>query len=110
MSDDFLPTLTQPQVTLETRGIKHVTLSGILVEGNTELLVDVIIFATGFRTLEFMYPIKIYGKGGRSTSDIWQKGTKAYLGMTVESLPNFAMLYGPNTNLGHNSVILMVEA
>jgi hypothetical protein len=69
-----------------------------------------LILATGFRTLEFMYPIKVHGLGGRGMEDIWKGGARAFLGMTVESLPNFAMLYGPNTNLGHNSIILMIEA
>lgn len=48
-------------------------------------------------------------KNGRSIEDIWKGGARAYLGVTVECLPNFAMLYGPNTNLGHNSIILMIE-
>jgi len=72
-----------------------------------------------------MYPIKIYGSKGKSIEDIWASGASAYLGMTVPSMPNFSMLYGecfvcmllhlltflgPNTNLGHNSIILMIEA
>jgi hypothetical protein len=74
-----------------------------------------------------MYPIKIFGECGRSIEDIWAEGASAYLGMTVPSMPNFSMLYGksslfttllnfinshlgPNTNLGHNSIILMIEA
>lgn len=109
-SDDFLSTLNQPQVTLETSKIINVMPTGLTVEGDSEHVVDVIVFATGFRTLEFMYPIKIYGLGGVSLDAVWKKGTKAYLGISVEAMPNFAMLYGPNTNLGHNSVILMVEA
>ena len=69
-----------------------------------------IVLATGFRTVDFMYPIKITGLNGRSIEDIWKGGAKAYLGIAVEGLPNFGMLYGPNTNLGHNSIILMIEA
>jgi len=48
------------------------------------------------------HPIELYGRNGRSINDVWKDGAKAYLGMTVEDMPNFAMLYGPNTNLGHN--------
>ncbi|KAJ5742825.1 hypothetical protein N7533_009927 [Penicillium manginii] len=71
---------------------------------------DLIVLATGFKTVDFMYPIQVYGSGGRTLGDIWNGGAKAYYGMTVEDLPNFGMFYGPNTNLGHNSIILMIEA
>jgi hypothetical protein len=57
-----------------------------------------------------MHPIKITGSAGRSLADVWSGGAKAMYAMVVESLPNFAMLYGPNSNLGHNSIILMIEA
>ena len=57
-----------------------------------------------------MHPIKITGSAGRSLADIWSSGAKAMYAMVMESLPNFAMLYGPKGNLGHNSIILMIEA
>jgi hypothetical protein len=57
-----------------------------------------------------MYQIKITGSAGRSLADVWSGGAKAMYAMVVESLPNFAMLYGPNGNLGHNSIILMIES
>jgi cation diffusion facilitator CzcD-associated flavoprotein CzcO len=81
----------------------------LLVDGDSgQHDFDCLVLATGFRTQDFLYPIKIYGLGGRSSEDIWREagGPQAYLGVTVNSLPNFAMLYGPNTNLGHNSIIL----
>lgn len=109
MSDDLYPALNQPHVTLETASIDSITSNGIQVPGK-EYDLDVLILATGFRTTEFLYPIKVYGLGGKSMEDIWKDGPCAFLGITVESLPNFAMLYGPNTNLGHNSIILMIEA
>ena len=57
-----------------------------------------------------MHPIKITGSAGRSLASVWSGGAKAMYAMMVESLPNFAMLYGPNGNLGHSSIILMIEA
>jgi cation diffusion facilitator CzcD-associated flavoprotein CzcO len=110
ISDDYYPALNKPNVSLETRHIQSINSSGIVVEGGEELDFDVIILATGFRAVEFMYPIKITGLGGIPLPEIWKAGAQAYLGMTVSSLPNFAMLYGPNTNLGHNSIVLMIEA
>jgi hypothetical protein len=57
-----------------------------------------------------MHPVQLYGKNGHPIADVWKDGAKALYGMTVEDMPNFAMLYGPNTNLGHNSIILMIES
>jgi hypothetical protein len=63
---------------------------------------DPIALSTGFRTLEFMYPIKISGLGGHSIMGIRRGGARALYGVTVESLPSFAMLYGPKTSVTHN--------
>ena len=109
LTDDYYPTLLRDNVTLETGAINRITESGIVVNGE-ERQFDLIILATGFRTVEFMHPIKVYGANGTPLSEVWQKGARALYGVTVESLPNFGMLYGPNTNLGHNSIILMIEA
>ncbi|KAJ5527556.1 hypothetical protein N7513_011715 [Penicillium frequentans] len=110
ISDDYYPALTRDNVSLETRPITRITERGIEVEGDGEQEYDLIILATGFKTVEFMYPIKVYGANGRPLEDIWKDGARAYRGVTVEDLPNFGMFYGPNTNLGHNSIILMIEA
>jgi len=109
ISDDYYPAINRSNVELETGSIERVTAEGIIVDGR-DIKLDVLVLATGFQTLEFMYPIKVYGENGRSLESIWPHGAQAYLGITVESLPNFAMMYGPNTNLGHNSIILMIEA
>lgn len=109
LSDDYFPVFQRDNVRLETGRIDRITTNGIVTEGKEEDY-DLIILATGFRTLEFMHPIDITGTAGRSLADIWAEGGQALYGVTVESLPNFGMLYGPNTNLGHNSIILMIEA
>lgn len=110
ISDDLYPALAQPHVDLETRKIAKITETGIEVADGTHEEFDLIVLATGFRTVEFMYPIEVRGKNGREISDIWKSGAEAYYSVTVEDLPNFGMLYGPNSNLGHNSIILMIEA
>ena len=68
-----------------------------------------LIFATGFQTTAFLAPMRIEGRGGRSLESEWADGARAYLGITVAGFPNFFMMYGPNTNLGHNSIIFMIE-
>jgi cation diffusion facilitator CzcD-associated flavoprotein CzcO len=127
ITDDYFPVFTRESVILETSQIHEITPTGVSVEGGKEHELDLLVLATGFKTTQFMYPIKIYGLEGRSIEDIWSCGASAYLGMTVPSIPNFSMLYGktdpnsyrnaclllslgPNTNLGHNSIILMIEA
>ncbi|HEX9624629.1 MAG TPA: 4-hydroxyacetophenone monooxygenase, partial [Streptosporangiaceae bacterium] len=70
---------------------------------------DVIIYGTGFQTLDFLAPMSITGTGGRELHQAWTEGAHAYLGITSSGFPNFFMLYGPNTNLGGNSIIYMLE-
>ncbi|KAI9691425.1 MAG: hypothetical protein M1822_007496 [Bathelium mastoideum] len=123
LSDDYYPTLALPHVRLETRPISRITPTGIEVTKDsfaypasfdhgfpTEEEYDVLILATGFRTVEFLHPIRVTGTHGQALSELWKPGAHALYGVTVPSLPNFGMLYGPNTNLGHNSIIVMIEA
>ena len=108
ISDDYFPVFLRDNVKLETGKIGKVTEKGIVTDDGEEEY-DCIVLATGFRTLEFLHPIEITGSAGRTLNSIWSKGGQALYGLCVESLPNFACLYGPNTNLGHNSIILMVR-
>ncbi len=113
ISDDFYPALAQDHVHLETDGIQRITEKGVKVshkDGEEEFEFDILILATGFQANEFMHPIQFTGQNGTKLSEVWNKGAHAYLGMTIEKMPNLALMYGPNTNLGHNSVILMIEA
>jgi hypothetical protein len=110
ISDDYYPALANPKTTLETNKIRRITETGVEMEDGTHHEHDLIVLATGFRTVEFLYPIKVTGTKDRSLSAIWSNGASALYGVTVPSLPNFGMFYGPNTNLGHNSIILMIEA
>ncbi|KAK3066667.1 hypothetical protein LTR53_016898, partial [Teratosphaeriaceae sp. CCFEE 6253] len=116
ISDDYFPALNQPNVALETRAIQSIGGRAVKVVGDdgepedVETDYDLLVCATGFQTVEFMHPIKIYGKNGRSLREVWKDGAHGYMGTCVEDMPNFGILYGPNTNLGHNSIILMIES
>ena len=70
---------------------------------------DVIIYATGFYSQEFQGDLKVIGRGGLDLRERWGNSPEAYLGMSVDGFPNFFMLYGPNTNLNHHSVVAMLE-
>ena len=108
VSDDYFPALTRANVDLETRGIASVTREGISLSDGTEVALDVLVWATGFDTHGFVAPIEIVGPEG-TLADRWTAGPVAYRGTTVAGFPNLFLLYGPNTNLGHNSIIFMVE-
>lgn len=109
VSDDYYPAMKRDTVSLETRPISRIAPEGVYI-GNECHDLDVIILATGFRTTQFLHPINIFGIGNYSLQEAWLDGASAYLGITVPRLPNFAMLYGPNTNLAYNSLILQIEA
>jgi cation diffusion facilitator CzcD-associated flavoprotein CzcO len=108
-SDDWYPTLTRPNVELITDPIERIAPTGVITAGGASHPADVLIYATGFQTLDFLAPMSLTGLGGRQLQAEWRDGAEAYLGMTVSGFPNFFMLYGPNTNLGGNSIIYMLE-
>ena len=109
-SDNYYQALVRDNVQLITGDISSFTESGIVCEGHPPRDYDVAIFATGFSTNPFLAPMKITGMGGKSLSEHWRQGAQAYLGITTHGFPNFFMLYGPNTNLGHTSILIMAEA
>ena len=109
ISNDWLPTLSRPDVDLVTDAIEAVTPTGVRLAGGRQIAVDAIVLGTGFAASEFLAPMEIRGRGGRSLNDAWSQGARAWLGITVPGFPNFFMIYGPNTNLGHNSIVFMLE-
>ncbi|MGB7283755.1 MAG: NAD(P)/FAD-dependent oxidoreductase [Candidatus Acidiferrum sp.] len=110
VSDDFYPTLTRENVELVTEGIAEVREHSIVTTDGVERPIDVLIFGTGFRATEPLIGIRVVGRGGMEIHDAWRERMSAHLGVTVSGFPNFFLLLGPNTGLGHNSVVLMIEA
>lgn len=110
LSSDYLEVMARPNVTLVTEAISRVTPQGIETRDGCHHAVDTIIYGTGFAATEFLAPMRITGRGGQDLNDAWQGGAKAYLGLSVPGFPNFFMIYGPNTNLGHNSIVHMLES
>ncbi|MDP1632564.1 MAG: NAD(P)/FAD-dependent oxidoreductase [Caulobacter sp.] len=110
VSDDYYQALMRPNVELVTEGVEAVTAGGVRTTDGAEHACDVLVFGTGFVTTDFISPVEIVGAGGQTLNAAWADGAEAYLGVTVTGFPNLFMLYGPNTNLGHNSIIVMIEA
>jgi cation diffusion facilitator CzcD-associated flavoprotein CzcO len=110
ISNDYYEALLRPNVDVELRHIERVEADRIVTADGGEVEVDVIIFGTGFTTTQFLSPMKVTGRGGVDLNEVWSTGAHAHLGVAVSGFPNFFMLYGPNTNLAHNSIIFMIEA
>ena len=109
ISDDYFPTLMRENVRLETESIEAITPGGIRTGDGVEHALDVIVFSTGFETTGWRWSVDVVGRDGKHLSQVWQDHPEAYLGITVADFPNLFVLYGPNTNLGHNSITFMLE-
>jgi cation diffusion facilitator CzcD-associated flavoprotein CzcO len=110
VSDDFYPALTRPNVEVITDRISEIKEHSIVTEDGQEHDVDAIICATGFHVTDIQMPLRVQGHAGQSLADRWNQGATAYLGTTVSGFPNMFLLIGPNTGLGHNSMVFMIEA
>jgi cation diffusion facilitator CzcD-associated flavoprotein CzcO len=108
-SNDWYPALAQPHVELVTDPIARIEPDGVVTADGTARPADVIIYGTGFRAVDFLTPMQVSGLDGWRLEDAWRDGAQAYLGITVTGFPNFFLLYGPNTNLGGNSILYMLE-
>ena len=109
-SNDYYPALARPNVDVVTDAIAEVRPDAIVTVDGTVRPADAIIFGTGFHTTDSFDRLDIVGRGGVTLRQFWSKGLEANLGTTIAGFPNYFMLLGPNTGLGHNSVVLMIEA
>ncbi|MEM1281916.1 MAG: NAD(P)/FAD-dependent oxidoreductase [Chlamydiota bacterium] len=109
-SDTYYQALAQPNVQLVPGGIKEIRTWSVVGNDDSEHEVDVLIYATGFITNPFLLRLDIRGEDQLSIQDHWQQGPKTYLGMAVDRFPNLFIMYGPNTNIGHTSYLLVGEA
>jgi len=110
ISDDFYPALARPNVSVVTSGIRELTAAGIVDDDGVERPADVIIYGTGFKVQAPVRSGVLIGRGGLDLSAAWRDGAQAYLGMSITGFPNFFMLTGPNSGIGHSSLLLMIEA
>ena len=108
--ETYYPALARANVSLELNGIDRFTETGLRTDDGKQLDFDVVIYGTGFQTNPFLASIQITGCDGQLLSEAWCEGAQAYLGVSTHGFPNMHMMYGPNTNLGHSSIIIMIEA
>ncbi len=110
VSDDFYPALTQPNVDVVTEHIREIRAHSIITSDGQEHEVDAIICGTGFHVTDTTLPRNIHGRAGQTLADAWHDGPSAYLGTAIAGFPNLFLLIGPNTGLGHNSMVYMIES
>jgi cation diffusion facilitator CzcD-associated flavoprotein CzcO len=110
LSDDYYPALCRDNVMLVTKPIREVRARTIVTHDGAEHEVDAIVLATGFRAQEFISPVQVYGRHSKSLEETWADGPRSYLGISASGFPNLFFLVGPNTGLGHNSMVIMIEA
>lgn len=109
-ADGYYETLCRGNVELIDEPIEKLSVNAVVTKDGTSTPADIIIYGTGFITNPFLAGIEVIGRGGKALAEHWAGGAHAYLGVATHHFPNLFFLYGPNTNLGHNSILLMSEA
>ncbi len=110
ISNDYYPALQQRNVEVVTDPISTITEHGIVTANGTERQLDTIVFATGFHVTDMAFARRARARDGRTLEELWLGSPQAYLGTTIAGCPNLFMLAGPNTGLGHNSLVFMIES
>ena len=110
ISNDYYPALIKPNVEVVTDSIRAITPRGILAADGAERELDTIILGTGFHVTDMPVAEWIHDGDGRTLAEVWEGSPQAYLGTAVAGFPNLFLLVGPNTGLGHNSIIFMIES
>jgi cation diffusion facilitator CzcD-associated flavoprotein CzcO len=105
----WLAALRRPNVDLLTDAVAGMTPTGIVTADGTHREVDCVIWGTGFKTTDFMFPMDVTGAGGRTLADAWSEGAHAHKGITVPGFPSMFVMYGPNTNTSGGSIIFYLE-
>lgn len=111
LSSDYYPAIAQPNVELVTTPIREIVADGIVTEDGRRHCVDAIICGTGFDVADAGAPFPVAGTQGADLDARWrERGPQAYVGASISGFPNFFMMLGPNTGLGHNSMVYMIES
>jgi cation diffusion facilitator CzcD-associated flavoprotein CzcO len=110
ISNDYYPALAQANVNVISEGVREIRANSIISNDGQERMVDAIIFGTGFTASDPLPRGVLFGRDGIDLIDSWPQGPQAYKGTMTSGFPNLFFLMGPNTGLGHNSMIYMIES
>jgi cation diffusion facilitator CzcD-associated flavoprotein CzcO len=110
VSDDYLQALCEDNVTVNCSPIEKIEGRTIITKDGTEAEVDVLCLATGFNVNGFLGHLQVYGRNGVSLNKLWdEESAKTYKTVNVHGFPNFFIMLGPGSGLGHNSVVTTIE-
>ncbi len=110
ISNEYFPALSQPNVAVVTEPVTEIRPDGVVTADGSTYEVDTIVLGTGFNVTDKSVMRHVTGRDGRTLGEVWSPTMRAYLGTTVAGFPNLFVLLGPNTGLGHTSVVLMIES
>jgi cation diffusion facilitator CzcD-associated flavoprotein CzcO len=110
LSDDYYPSLQHSNVEVVNGAVTEIRARSVIGADGVEREIDALIFGTGFEVQDLPIAKRIHGRDGRTLEQAWGQSPRAHLGTTVNGFPNLFILQGPNTGLGHTSVILMIES
>jgi cation diffusion facilitator CzcD-associated flavoprotein CzcO len=110
LSSDYYPALAQPNVDVVAGGLAKVDGSTLVAQDGTAHEVDAIVFATGFHTTDLPIAERVFGAAGTSLAQAWGGDMRALRGTTIPGFPNLCLIIGPNTGLGHNSMVHIIES
>ncbi|MGQ8708162.1 flavin-containing monooxygenase [Serratia sp. TSA_198.1] len=110
LSNDYYPTFLRDNVTLEDTALESINGGTVVAASGTRVELDVLIFCTGFEAATPPYATLVHGSDGRSLAEHWQSGMEANASTTVNGFPNLFIINGPNTGLGHNSIVYIIES
>ncbi len=110
ISNDYLATFNRPDVSLVTAPIACIEPNAVVTTDGRRHPADTIVLSTGFKATDPYERLTVRGAGGRTLREAWAAGMQAHLGVTVAGFPNLFLVVGPNSGLGHNSMIFMIEA
>ncbi|MBA0127768.1 NAD(P)/FAD-dependent oxidoreductase [Haloechinothrix sp. YIM 98757] len=109
-SNAWYPALERSNVELVTGGVREIRANSVVGSDGTEYPVDTIVFGTGFHVTDMPAAHQVYGRAGRRLDEMFRGSPRAYLGTTFAGFPNMFMMLGPNTGLGHTSMVYMIES
>jgi cation diffusion facilitator CzcD-associated flavoprotein CzcO len=109
-SNEWYPALARENVELVTDPIAEVRERSIVTASGAERDVDAIVFGTGFHVVDMPVARMVHGRDGKALADVWEGSPNAHLGTAVAGFPNLFILLGPNTGLGHSSMVYMIES
>jgi cyclohexanone monooxygenase len=110
LSNNYYPALAQPNVDVVTDSIQKFTTDSIITKDGKERKIDALILGTGFHVADSFQYYDVHGREGIKMKDAFENGPEAYYGAAIHHFPNMFLMLGPNTGLGHNSMIYMIES